>query len=295
MTREEVNENLQEDIDLEEKIKNRKKIVLNIIKIIILIIVLFILFFFINKYINTGIIKVNEHRIINEKIPDNFNGIKIIQVSDIKYGSNINNDDINKLVKIINERKPDIVLYTGNLIDNEYKLDSKEREKIINSLQKIDASLGKYAVYGDEDKEDFMTIMNHSGFTILNNSKDLIYNEGNTPINLVGLDVYSKSNLNEAFKDINNSFYTIVIANSDYYVDDLIKFKPNLILVGGNSNGYIRLPGIGGLIRGEHKYTNPYYEKDGIKIYVSSGIGTDSIGIRFNNLPSINFFRISNK
>lgn len=295
MTREEVNENLQEDIDLEEKIKNRKKIVLNIIKIIILIIVLFILFFFINKYINTGIIEVSEHRIINEKIPDNFNGIKIIQVSDIKYGSNINNDDIKKLVKIINERKPDIVLYTGNLIDDEYKLDSKEREKIINSLQKIDASLGKYAVYGDEDKEDFMTIMNQSGFTILNNSKDLIYNEGNTPITLVGLDIYSKSNLNEAFKDINNSFYSIVIANSDYYVDDLIKFKPNLILVGGNSNGYIRLPGIGGLIRGEHKYTNPYYEKDGIKIYVSSGIGTDNIGIRFNNLPSINFFRISNK
>ena len=295
MTREEVNENLQEDIDLEEKIKNRKKIVLNIIKIIILIIVLFILFFFINKYINTGIIEVSEHRIINEKIPDNFNGIKIIQVSDIKYGSNINNDDIKKLVKIINERKPDIVLYTGNLIDDEYKLDSKEREKIINSLQKIDASLGKYAVYGDEDKEDFMTIMNQSGFTILNNSKDLIYNEGNTPITLVGLDIYSKSNLNEAFKDINNSFYSIVIANSDYYVDDLIKFKPNLVLVGGNSNGYIRLPGIGGLIRGEHKYTNPYYEKDGIKIYVSSGIGTDNIGIRFNNLPSINFFRISNK
>ena len=295
MTREEVNENLQEDIDLEEKIKNRKKIVLNIIKIIILIIVLFILFFFINKYINTGIIEVSEHRIINEKIPDNFNGIKIIQVSDIKYGSNINNDDIKKLVKIINERKPDIILYTGNLIDDEYKLDSKEREKIINSLQKIDASLGKYAVYGDEDKEDFMTIMNQSGFTILNNSKDLIYNEGNTPITLVGLDIYSKSNLNEAFKDINNSFYTIVIANSDYYVDDLIKFKPNLVLVGGNSNGYIRLPGIGGLIRGEHKYTNPYYEKDGIKIYVSSGIGTDNIGIRFNNLPSINFFRISNK
>ena len=295
MTREEVNENLQEDIDLEEKIKNRKKIVLNIIKIIILIIVLFILFFFINKYINTGIIEVSEHRIINEKIPDNFNGIKIIQVSDIKYGSNINNDDIKKFVKIINERKPDIVLYTGNLIDDEYKLDSKEREKIINSLQKIDASLGKYAVYGDEDKEDFMTIMNQSGFTILNNSKDLIYNEGNTPITLVGLDIYSKSNLNEAFKDINNSFYTIVIANSDYYVDDLIKFKPNLVLVGGNSNGYIRLPGIGGLIRGEHKYTNPYYEKEGIKIYVSSGIGTDNIGIRFNNLPSINFFRISNK
>ena len=94
MTREEINENLQDEIDLEEKKKNRKKIVINVIKVILLIIALFILFFFVNKYINTGIIKVNEKRIINEKIPDSFNGIKIIQVSDIKYGSNINNDDI---------------------------------------------------------------------------------------------------------------------------------------------------------------------------------------------------------
>lgn len=295
MTREEVNENLQEDIDKEEKVKNRKKIVLNVIKIIILIIVLFILFFIVNKYVNTGIIKVNENRIINQKIPDSFNGIKIIQVSDIKYGSNINNDDIKKLVKIINERKPDIVLYTGNLIDDKYKLNTKEQESIINSLKDINTTLGKYAVYGDEDKEDFMTIMNQSGFTVLTNSSELIYNEGNTPINLVGLDIYSKSNMNEAFKNINNNLYSIVIANSDYYVDDVIKFKPDLVLVGGNANGYIRLPGVGGLIRGEHKYTNPYYEKEGIQIYVSSGIGTDNIGIRFNNLPSINFFRISNK
>ncbi len=295
MTREEINENLQDEIDLEEKKKNRKKIVLNVIKIILLIIALFIVFFFVNKYINTGIIKVNEKRIINEKIPDSFNGIKIIQVSDIKYGSSINNDDIKKLVKIINERKPDIVLYTGNLIDDQYKPNNKEMERIINNLKEIDASLGKYAVYGDEDKEEFMTIMNQSGFMILNNSRELIYNEGNVPINLVGLDIYSKSNLNEAFKDINSSYYSIVIANSDYYVDDLIKFKPNLVLVGGNHNGYVRLPVIGGLIKGEHKYTNPYYEKEGIKIYVSSGIGTDNIGIRFNNLPSINFFRISNK
>ena len=256
---------------------------------------MFIIFFFVNKYINTGIIKVNEKRIINEKIPDSFNGIKIIQVSDIKYGSNINNDDIKKLVKIINERKPDIVLYTGNLIDDQYKPNNKEMESIINNLKEINATLGKYAVYGDEDKEEFMTIMNQSGFMILNNSKELIYNEGNVPINLVGLDIYSKSNLNEAFKDINSSYYSIVIANSDYYVDDLIKFKPNLVLVGGNHNGYVRLPVVGGLIKGEHKYTNPYYEKEGIKIYVSSGIGTDNIGIRFNNLPSINFFRISNK
>lgn len=295
MTREEVNEELQEDIDLEEKKKYRKKVVLNIVKIIFLIIILFIIFFFVNKYINTGIIKVNEKRIINEKIPDSFNGIKIIQVSDIKYGSNINNDDIKKLVKIINERKPDIVLYTGNLIDDQYKLSGKERESIIDNLKELDASLGKYAVYGDEDKEDFMTIMNQSGFMILNNSNELIYNECNIPIDLIGLDIYSKSNLNEAFKNFNNNYFSIVIANSDYYIDDLIKFKPNLVLVGGNHNGYIRLPVVGGLIKGEHKYTNPYYEKEGIKIYVSSGIGTDNIGIRFNNLPSINFFRISNK
>ena len=42
--------------------------------------------------------------------------------------------------------KPDIVLFTGNLIDKNYKLKLKEQEKLINELSKIDPTIGKYAV-----------------------------------------------------------------------------------------------------------------------------------------------------
>ena len=42
-------------------------------------------------------------------------------------------------------------------------------------------------------------------------------------------------------------------------------------------------------------YTDPHYKKNNTDIYISSGIGTNEIGIRFNNQPSINLFRLEKK
>ena len=122
-----------------------------------------------------------------KKSQKSFDGLKIIQLSDIHYGSTIFIDDIQKLVELINRRNPDLVVFTGDLINKDYKLKSKEQEKLINELKKIKSTIGKYAIFGEEDKEQFTTIMNQSNFTILNNSYELIYNNSNTPILLIGL------------------------------------------------------------------------------------------------------------
>ena len=51
--------------------------------------------------------QVEKFIIKNEKIPDSFNGIKIIQFSDLYYGSTIEDKEIDKLIKEINKRKSD--------------------------------------------------------------------------------------------------------------------------------------------------------------------------------------------
>ena len=78
--------------------------------------------------------------------------------------------------RLVNERKPDIVVFTGDLIDKKYELSSEEQEKLIKELKGITATLGKYAILGDEDNEKISTIFNQSDFTILRNEYDLIYN-----------------------------------------------------------------------------------------------------------------------
>ena len=193
MTREELNNEKQEKIIKEEKKEATKKIVKKTIKWLIIILIIGISFFSYTTYISSVKVKVREYRITDNKIPASFNGTKIIQLSDLHYGTTMFINNLSDIVNKVNVRNPDIVVFTGDLIDNNYKLSSNNREKIIKEFQKIKASLGKYAIMGDEDNDEFKTILNQAGFTILNNSYELIYNNDNNPILLVGLSSTKKN------------------------------------------------------------------------------------------------------
>lgn len=305
ITRTELNEEKQKKIKKEENREIRKKIVLITLKIIFTIIILSMTFYLYTTYISTKLISVKEQRIINEKIPENFNGLKIIQISDIHYGSTIFINDIKKMVSLINQRNPDLVVFTGDLINKNYKLNSKEQEKLIKQLKKIKSSIGKYAIMGEEDSEQFTTIMNQSDFTILNNEYDLIYKETNSPILLIGLNSSINNNIdiNKAYEyfsqsEHNSDIYTITLLHEPDSVDEIISsYQTDLFLAGHSHNGQINLPYIGGILRknGAKKYINEYYKIENSELYISSGIGTTENGFRLFCRPSINFFRLSSK
>ena len=79
MTREEINEEKQKEIFKEQNIEKTKKIIKLIVKITLSIIVISFLFFAYTSYISTIKVHVREYRIKNKKIPNSFNGIKILQ------------------------------------------------------------------------------------------------------------------------------------------------------------------------------------------------------------------------
>ena len=303
LTRSERNEEKQTEIIKEENREIRKKIVISCFKIIIIIILLSITFYLYTTYISSKIIDVKEERIINEKLPTNFNGLKIIQISDIHYGSTIFIKDIKKLVELVNERTPDLVVFTGDLINKDYKLNSKEQEKLITELKKIKTTIGKYAIMGEEDSSEFNTIMNQSNFTILNNSYDLIYKDNNTPILLIGLNNSKKNeDIDSAYEYFNqpthnSNIYTITLLHKPDTVDEILEKYPttDLFLAGHSHNGQINIPYIGGLIKkeGSQQYINEFYQINESKLYISSGIGTNGNGFRLFCRPSINFFRLS--
>ena len=106
----------------------------------------------------------------NERIDDlEYNGLKIIQFSDLHYGSTIYKENLSSIKRIINERKPDIIIFTGDLIDNKYKMTKKDNDILTNTLKQLKSTLGKYSIIGDEDKDDISTIYNQADFTILKN------------------------------------------------------------------------------------------------------------------------------
>lgn len=303
MTREELNDEKQKSIFREENREKRKKTILKFIKFFILFIIIFYAFSLYTTYISTGSIIVKEERIINSKIPNSFNGTKIIQFSDLHYGSNIDLNKVSEIVKLINDRNPDLVLFTGDLVEEDYDLNSDEQEKLINKLKSIKASLGKYAVSGDQDTDNFTTIMNQSDFIILNNEYDLIYNKTNDVIALSGFGSNKKKNfdISTGLEFLNDekysNIYTISMFHEPDSADQILKDKKvDLLLAGHSHNGNIRVPFLGSIIKheGAKKYDQEFYQIGKSKLYVSSGLGTENDGIRLFCKPSINFFRISN-
>lgn len=302
MTREELNKEIQNEINEENNSSKKKHIIKFIIKTLVFAIIFFTLFFTYTTYVSTVKIDIREYRIKNKKVPKSLSGLKIIQLSDLHFGSTMFNDNVKDIKKKVNKRKPDLIVFTGDLIDKNYKLKSKEQEKLIKYLKAMDASLGKYAILGDEDNELVSTIFNQSDFTILRNENELIYKEDNNAILLIGLSSKDK-NLSKAynyFKEENHNanIYTITLTHKPDIADEIVSnYQTDLILAGHSHNGNIRIPFTKYALfkySGAKKYDQDYYEINNTKLYISSGLGTHD-GFRLFCRPSINFFRISTK
>lgn len=286
---------MENKIEETKKISLGKKICLSLILIIILL--LCYSRFWIHKFIT-----IKEYPIVVESLPSNFNGLKILHFSDIHFGKTTNEPEIKKMVKEINLTNPDIVIFTGDLFDSSIQLSDKNIDFLKQELSKINAKLKKYAIKGDSDYlniETYQDIINTAGFKILDNQNELIFYEGNSPIQIIGIPSITKEelNLNLAMKtDTTNIAYKLLIAHEPVVIDKLNDRNINLVLSGHSLGGYINLPKIGGIIKKDNteEYQNGFYQKNDISMYVSTGIGTEDLSFRFNNTPSINLYRFYN-
>lgn len=305
MTREEKNRKKQKEIIKTEKKEKTLKVVFLLLKIIFLIIVVGISLVLYARYIGATGLVIHEEKIVNEKIPESFHGLKIIHFSDLHYGSTIFEKEVEHLVEEINIRKPDIVVFTGDLIDKNYKIKDKELTTLTKLLDTIDSKVGKYAVTGNHDYKDdnFTKIMTESGFSILDNRYELIYYEGYDPILLVGLNssIKGERDINKAFQyfelqNSNQNIFTITLLHEPDSIDNILSYyKTDLALAGHSHNGQIRIPWFGSIVKinGAKKYSEDYYQINNTELFVSGGIGTSTYPFRLFNKPSINFFRIT--
>ena len=303
MKREDIidDEDYEEENDEVEEIHKEKKSH-KLLNIIILLAILIVLIFVYAKYVGTKGLIVKEYRVESSVLSNNFSGVKIVHFSDVLYRSTFDREDLDNLVKKINLLKPDLIVFTGDLSKINYKLKNEDIDYLTEKLSSLNATIGKYAIYGDQDYSSFVydKIMEDSNFILLNNSYDEIFNESNESIYIVGLPSSIKEtvNLDEAFSfynDLDRKFIIVLVhdGNTIKYIDES-NYETDLILGGHSLNGSIVLPYIGGLLSegNTYKYSSEEYEKGITKIFISSGLGTNKYGYRLFNKPSFNLYRL---
>ncbi len=272
----------------------------------IFIVILIICFgaYFYGRYVEPEKLIVKEYKVASENIPSNFSGIKIIHFSDLYYGNTTDMKNVDNIVNKMNKLNPDIVVFTGNLISK--SMSESETIELVSKLSKINATLGKYSVKGNIDYDNnYDAVMTESGFKILNNEYELIYNEGLMPIYLCGFVSSLKEELNYEsclgyFKNTEESVYIptykVVLTHEGDAITKILEYDNTVdLILGGNSlNGSILVPYYGQLFlpKGSLEYYAPYYKEGNTNIYISSGIGTDKYPYRINNKPSFNLYRL---
>lgn len=277
--------------EVKEEIQKEHHFFRTLFFLLVLIIALIIVY---GRFIETRIIFVNEYDVQNEKIPTSFNGFEIGHFSDILYSSTDDKEKIKKVSKKLNDKKLDIVIFSGDLIKKGYNPSQKEVDYITKQFSSITTKYGKYYVTGDNDiKNDiYDNIMQNSGFISINNSSDTIYRDNKESILLLGLtkDI-DTSILSELLKDNKSNYKILVFHESDSF-NEIKNYNLDLVLSSNSLNGQINIPGIKNIFLNKNsmKYYEPYYKYKKTDFYISNGIGNETINIRLLNNPSINIY-----
>lgn len=222
----------------------------------------------------------------------------IVFFSDTHFGKDYSEKNIERIVKRINRSEPDLVIFGGDFLDN-YARDREELdlEYIGAELSKIEASYGKFAVWGNHDYGGgavriYQDLMTDGGFQVLENESCLI-EELNMKV--FGYDDYLLGRTEESLYQIQSQYFNLIAAHEPVVADFIENTGDNLLLTGHTHGGQVGIPAIREKVipKGSGGYAKGLYTKEEIgtqsslQMFVSSGIGTTLYPIRFLNVPEI--------
>ncbi|QFF99972.1 metallophosphoesterase [Psychrobacillus glaciei] len=279
--------------------KKTKKIILRIIKCAI-----------IGSMLAVGIVtysfKIEPKRLITreyqlELTTGGENSIRVVQFSDVHLGPNFSLKQLEKLVIKINRLKPDVIAFTGDLMDVPSQFEG--RLNISDVLGKLKSTYGNYAVWGNHDhggggNRFYADIMVKSGFKVLRNESSIIDLGNGKVLNVIGLDdaMLGNPNVQKAYSGVDEQGATLLLLHQPDLVDEVGHENFDLALAGHSHGGQVVLPVVGPIVTPPlaKKYTKGMYKLgNDHHLYVNSGIGTTRIPIRFWDPSEISVFDLT--
>ena len=241
--------------------------------------------------------KVLKYTLTFEDLPNAFDGYKITQISDIHSGSFDNIDKVNYGVNLINEQQSDVILFTGDMVNNK----AEELLPYTNVFNKLKAKDGLYSVLGNHDYGDYVSweseeakqqnleylkaLQKSIGFNLLLNESRFIDRNGER-IALVGVENWGTGgfkqagNLERAASGIKKDDFKILMSHDPTHWEKVVihdDYHYHLTL-SGHTHGMqfgIEIPGWfkWSPVKWRYKYWAGIYKEMGQYINVNRGFG----------------------
>jgi hypothetical protein len=226
-------------------------------------------------------------------LPDQLDGLTIVQMSDIHAGVFMTETQMSDYVQIANDLQPDLVALTGDFVSS----NSSQVLPFMRAMSKLQAKLGVFACLGNHDmfthaeyalKRGF----EEAGFRLLRNENHYIDIAG-ARLNVIGLDFFLEGGwrrVDNALKPIPRDGTTILLLHAPQGFPSAADMGVHLTLSGHTHGGQIALK-IGELILTPALLSTMFlaglFKIGGSYLYVNRGLGTTGPPIRINAPPEI--------
>lgn len=255
---------------------------------------------------------IYEETVPIQNLPQKLEGLKIVHISDIHSGSFTNKEPITKGIDLINQQNPDLVFFTGDLVNSV----ATEIEPYTDVFDKIKAKYGVFSVLGNHDYGDYVrwpsidaknnnlnrlkNIQKELGWQLLLNENRLVTIHGEQ-IAIIGVENYSAKgqfskygDINKAYKGSESAVLKLLLSHDPTHWEAQIinGFKEIAITFSGHTHGAQFGIEIKGLIKWSpiqyvYKHWAGLYQKGHQFLYVNRGFGYLGYPGRVGILPEI--------
>ena len=254
--------------------------------------------------------KIHHVKIKSKKLPEYYDGLRIVHISDLHLGSfNYRYHILDRAINMINHLEPDFIFFTGDLVNNcSWELDNWD-----SVLKKLSAKKGKYAVLGNHDYGDYkkwesedLKIRNFEeikhfykkiDFMLLLNNADIIDEDG-AKIGIVGVENWGNppfkqyGDLNKSLKNVTNIPFKILLSHDpSHWSKEVIEKTDITLTLSGHTHGM--QAGINlknkkwSPIKYKYKHWAGLYENNDQYLYVNRGLGWLGFPGRLGMRPEI--------
>ena len=249
-------------------------------------------------------------------LPNSFKGYKIIQISDVHSGSFFHPEKLQKAIDLINEEQPDLVLFTGDMVNNY----ATEFEPFVPLFKTIKSKDGKFSILGNHDYGDYgewtsaaeksqnipdlIALQKLAGFEMLRNEHRIIEKSGEK-LYIVGVENWGEKpfpqygDLDKATIGIPAEAAKILMSHDPTHFDAVVKNHPSNVQVtlSGHTHGMqfgLDLKNVRwSPVQYRYKKWADLYESSGKFLYVNRGFGVIGYPGRVGIDPEITLLELS--
>lgn len=259
--------------------------------------------------------KVHRVEIKCERLPQSFDGLRVVHISDLHLGSfGFKYHIFSKAVAMINNLKPDLIFFTGDLVNN-FSWELRGWEPI---LEKLRAKEGIYSVLGNHDYGDYHTwetetekrenfekikiFHKNVGFKLLLNTAEKL-TIGSESIAIIGVENWGKppfkqyGDLEKALQGVSEIPFKILLTHDPSHWDEAVVKKTDISLtLSGHTHGMQAAVIMGNKqwspIKFKYKQWAGLYNKELQYLYVTRGLGWMGFPGRIGMRPEITFIEL---